>query len=144
MSRLLLSTIFIMNRSRNRHKRRGYSLTGCEWERLSVIPECMAFFIEKNAITPEEYLETKGQDYRNTPFLQVYGHDGEACPVCGEILCRSVLLDNYIDNENVAWIGTDSYEGIQKAVNYLIGQGYTKIALLNAGHNSRVSHERLY
>ena len=38
------------------------SLTGCEWERLSaVIPECLAFFIEKNAITPEEYLRTKGQ-----------------------------------------------------------------------------------
>ena len=37
------------------------------------------------------YLETKGQDYRNTPFLQVYGHDGEACPVCGERLCRTVV-----------------------------------------------------
>ncbi len=37
------------------------------------------------------YLETKGQDYRNTPFLQVYGHDGEACPVCGKILCRTVI-----------------------------------------------------
>lgn len=68
------------------------SLTGCEWERLSsVIPECMAFFTSKNTITPEEYLETKGQDYRNTPFLQVYGHDGKACPVCGKILRRIVI-----------------------------------------------------
>ena len=56
----------------------------------------------------------------------------------------TVLLDNYIDNENVAWVGTDSYEGIQKAVNYLISQGHTKIALLNGGYNSRVSHERFY
>ena len=27
----------------------------------------------------------------NTPFLQVYGHGGESCPVCGEILCRTVI-----------------------------------------------------
>lgn len=68
------------------------SLTGEEWERLArVIPECLSFFIEKNEITPEEYLETKGQDYRNTPFLQVYGHAGEPCPVCGEPLIRTVI-----------------------------------------------------
>ena len=68
------------------------TLTAEEWNRLaSVIPERLAFFIEKNETTPEEYLETKGQDYRNTPFLQVYGHGGEPCPVCGETLCRSVI-----------------------------------------------------
>lgn len=68
------------------------SLTGKEWERLArVIPECLSFFIEKNEITPEEYLKTKGQDYRNTPFLQVYGHAGEPCPVCGEPLIRTVI-----------------------------------------------------
>ncbi len=68
------------------------TLTAEEWNRLaSVIPERLAFFIKKNKTTPEEYLETKGQDYRNTPFLQVYGHGGEPCPICGEILCRTVL-----------------------------------------------------
>ena len=39
----------------------------------------------------KEYLETKGQDYRNTPFLQAYGHEGEPCPVCGTKLCRIVI-----------------------------------------------------
>ena len=68
------------------------TLTKEEWNRLtSVIPERLAFFVEKNKTTPEEYLETKGQDYRNTPFLQVYGHGGEPCLVCGEILCRTVI-----------------------------------------------------
>ena len=68
------------------------TLTAEEWNRLaSVIPERLAFFIEKNEATPEEYLESKGRDYRNTPFLQVYGHGGESCPVCGEILCRTVI-----------------------------------------------------
>lgn len=46
------------------------TLTLEEWNRLaSVIPEQLAFFIEKNKTTPEEYLAAKGQDYRNTPFL---------------------------------------------------------------------------
>lgn len=68
------------------------SLKEQEWERLAaVIPECISFFVEKNAVTPEEYLETKGENYRNTPFLQVYGHGGEPCPVCGETLCRTVI-----------------------------------------------------
>lgn len=45
-----------------------------EWERLAdAVPERISYFIERNKITAEEYLETKGQDYRNTPFLQVYG-----------------------------------------------------------------------
>lgn len=68
------------------------SLTDEEWKRLAeIIPERLAFFIQKNEIAPEEYLETKGRDYRNTPFLQVYGHEGEACPVCGTALCRMMI-----------------------------------------------------
>lgn len=68
------------------------SLTADEWERLAAaIPERLIFFTRKNKTTPEKNLETKGQDYRNTPFLQVYGHGGEPCPVCGERLCRIVI-----------------------------------------------------
>lgn len=73
-------------------ERLANTLTPEEWNRLALaIPERLAFFIEKNETTPEEYLEAKGQDYRNTPFLQVYGHGGELCPVCGETLCRNVI-----------------------------------------------------
>lgn len=68
------------------------SLTMEEWERLAAsIPERLAYFIEKNATTPAAYLETKGQNYGNTPFLRVYGHEGEACPICGEVLCRITI-----------------------------------------------------
>lgn len=68
------------------------TLTTEEWHRLaSVIPERLSFFIEKNKISPEDYLATKGQDYRNTPFLQIYGHGGEPCPICGEMLSRTVI-----------------------------------------------------
>lgn len=63
-----------------------------DWERLAAaISERISYFIEVNRITPEDYLETKGQDYRNTPFLQVYGKEGKPCPKCGETLCRIVV-----------------------------------------------------
>ena len=67
-------------------------LSGQEWTRLAeVIPRKLSFFIEKNNLTPEEYLESKGQNYRNTPFLQVYGKEGQSCPICGAALCRMVI-----------------------------------------------------
>lgn len=68
------------------------SLTDKEWKCLTVtIPERLEYFIEKNAISAEDYLETKGKDYRNTPFLRIYGHSGEPCPVCGSTLCRTTI-----------------------------------------------------
>lgn len=72
--------------------RAANSLNFEEWERLAgTIPEVLHFFIEKNMITPEEYLETKGRDYRNTPFLKVYGKEGKPCPICGSTLQKSVI-----------------------------------------------------
>ncbi len=82
----------ILFRSKICPARPADSLDGKEWERLAAeIPGCLSYFIEKNRITPEEYLKTKGQDYRNTPFLQVYGHGGEPCPNCGNALSRTVI-----------------------------------------------------
>jgi formamidopyrimidine-DNA glycosylase len=58
-----------------------------EFEDLAAkIPQIIAFYVEKNQIPPEDYLRTGGRDYRNTPFLRVYGHAGEHCPVCGAVL----------------------------------------------------------
>ena len=68
------------------------ALTQEEWERLAAtIPACLLYFIEKNRISPEEYWQTKGQDYRNTPFLRVYGRAGQACAICGASLQRSAI-----------------------------------------------------
>lgn len=68
------------------------SLNSSEWEQLAAaIPERISYFVEVNEITPEDYLETKGQEYRNTPFLQVYGQKGKPCPRCGEPLRRIVV-----------------------------------------------------
>lgn len=51
----------------------------------------MARAVEANAMTPEDYLAGKGQDYRNTPTFKVYGHAGEPRSHCGEALCRAVV-----------------------------------------------------
>lgn len=68
------------------------ALTEEEWTNLAkVIPEQIRYFIGKNAITEEEYLEGRGKEYRNTPFLRVYGHGSEKCPECGEMLKRMVI-----------------------------------------------------
>ena len=68
------------------------TLTDGEFERLAaVIPERLNYFIGKNAISFDEYVLSKGKDYRNTPYLQVYGKGGEPCPVCGNTLQRIVI-----------------------------------------------------
>lgn len=72
--------------------RSSSSITESEWKRLAaVIPACMEFFIEKNSISAEDYLRTKGQDYRNTPYIEVYGHGESPCPRCGTPLKKTVI-----------------------------------------------------
>lgn len=75
------------------HPRRpADTLTQNEWRKLAeMIPERLRYFVEKNAITAEEYLRSKGKEYRNTPFLRVYAHAGESCPCCGQTLQKMVI-----------------------------------------------------
>lgn len=55
----------------------------------------------------------------------------------------TVLLDNYIpQNPNVAYIGTDSHEGIELVVEHLAKLGHTRIAFLNGSPHSLVSDQR--
>ncbi|MDO5531890.1 bifunctional DNA-formamidopyrimidine glycosylase/DNA-(apurinic or apyrimidinic site) lyase [Sutterella sp.] len=73
-------------------ERAASGLTAEEWECLAeVIPERLGYFCAKNEMTSEEALDLRGRDYRNTPFLQVYGHEGHPCPVCGSALRRIVV-----------------------------------------------------
>lgn len=59
-------------------------LTNAEWNRLAEqIPKIIAWATEANEITPEDYLAGKGKEYRNTPFLRAYGHNGKPCEICG-------------------------------------------------------------
>ena len=58
-----------------------------QWNRLAVsIPKIIAWGIETDAMTPEEYLAGKGREYRNMPELKVYGRAGMPCRRCGSPL----------------------------------------------------------
>lgn len=55
----------------------------------------------------------------------------------------TVLLDNYIKkNPAVSYIGTDSFEGIDDAIEHLAGLGHTRIGLINGSRNSMISDQR--
>lgn len=72
--------------------KKSQALSKEEWQRLATeIPQVLRYYIEKNSITPEEYLQGKGKDYQNTPFLRVYGHHDEPCVICGTMLKRVVI-----------------------------------------------------
>ena len=55
----------------------------------------------------------------------------------------TVLFDNFIPrNPNIAYVGTDSYEGIDAAIDHLYMLGHKKIAFLNGSKHSMVSEQR--
>lgn len=55
----------------------------------------------------------------------------------------TALLDNYIrKNPNVAYIGTDSFEGIDTAIEHLAALGHRKIAFLNGSLHSMITEHR--
>lgn len=55
----------------------------------------------------------------------------------------TVLFDNYIPkNPNVCYIGTDSYEGIDLAVDHLSRLGHRRIAFMNGTPYSMISKQR--
>ena len=64
-------------------------LRDTDWRKLAkAIPDVIAWGIETNKITPEDYLACEGASYRNTPLLKVYGRGGQPCLKCGRLLER--------------------------------------------------------
>lgn len=56
----------------------------------------------------------------------------------------TVLLDNFIPkNPHLCYMGTDSEEGIEMAVSYLVSLGHEKIAFLNGSKDSMISDQRM-
>lgn len=59
-------------------------LTDEEWECLArTIPEIIAWGIDLENMTPEEYLAGGGKEYRNAEHLRAYGREGKTCVTCG-------------------------------------------------------------
>ncbi len=56
----------------------------------------------------------------------------------------TLLLDNFIPvNAKLAYVGTDSEEGIELAISHLISLGHEKIAFLNGSKDSMISDQRM-
>lgn len=67
-------------------------LEDSDWNKLSEkIKEVMAWGIDANDMTPEEYLAGKGKEYRNIPHLRVYGRAGQPCGGCGSVIEKITL-----------------------------------------------------
>lgn len=78
---------------RIRPDRPACTLTAAEWRRLAAeIPAQLRQQVAWNDISPADYLAGAGQDYRNTPHLQVYGHEGSPCPRCGKAQLRRTVI----------------------------------------------------
>jgi formamidopyrimidine-DNA glycosylase len=72
--------------------RSAKSLTSSEWEALvAAIPAVMKKSINNNCMTPEEYLQGRGKEYRNESFFKVYGREGQKCQCCSAVVERIVL-----------------------------------------------------
>lgn len=68
------------------------SLSNKEWDKIAfTIKDVLNKAINYNSITPEDYLKGKGREYRSNQFFKVYGHGGETCSQCGEVLIRIIL-----------------------------------------------------
>ena len=67
-------------------------LDDAEWEQLAkTIPEIISWGIDTNEMTPEEYLEGKGKEYRNIPHLKMYGRGGRQCSICQSVIEKIVI-----------------------------------------------------
>lgn len=73
-------------------KTKCVDLEDSEWNRLTQkIKEVIAWGIDVNEMTPEEYLEGKGKEYRNMPLLRIYGRAGQKCSVCGSTIDKITI-----------------------------------------------------
>lgn len=107
-----------------------------KWD-VSVIPVTPAFQLEEKYDT---YLLKNG--YCGA-FLVGFALHDEWMRQLEHTTMPTVLFDNYVKkNPNVAYIGTDNYEGIDAAVDHLYTLGHKKIAFLNGSLHSMVSEER--
>ena len=55
------------------------------------IRDIITWGIETDAMTPAEYLAGKGKEYRNTPDLRAYNHEGKPCLCCGHTMKRVTI-----------------------------------------------------
>lgn len=116
----------------------GFKLSAARrhWD-VSVVPTNL------NMQTQEKYDTYMLKNGYSGAFLLGFELHDDWVKQLGKTTIPTVLLDNYIErNPHVGYVGTDSDEGIDLAVDHLVSLGHTKIALLNGSKNSMVSAQR--
>ncbi|WP_073590979.1 LacI family DNA-binding transcriptional regulator [Anaerocolumna xylanovorans] len=116
----------------------GFKLSAARrhWE-VTVVPSSLTLQTEEQYDT---YMLKNG--YSGAFFLGFTLHDDWIMQL-NKTTVPTVLLDNYIErNHHVGYVGTDSEEGIDLAVDHLKELGHKKIAFLNGSKNSMVSDQR--
>ena len=107
-----------------------------KWD-VSVIPITHAF---QNGEKYDTYMLKNGF---SGAFLLGFSLEDEWMNQLSTTNIPTSLLDNYIRiNPSVGSIATDSFEGIDIAVEHLVALGHTKIAFLNGSPGSTVTAER--
>ncbi|MDF2871619.1 MAG: hypothetical protein K0R05_3194 [Anaerocolumna sp.] len=116
----------------------GFKLSAARrhWE-VTVIPSSLTLQTDEKY---DSYMLKNG--YSGAFFLGFTLHDDWVVQL-NKTMVPTVLLDNYIErNNHVGYVGTDSEEGIDLAVDHLKELGHKKIAFLNGSKNSMVSEQR--
>jgi len=54
-----------------------------------------------------------------------------------------VMVDNYVNDLEISYVGNDNYAGARKIVSHMIRQGYRKIGMILGDEYSSASNERL-
>jgi LacI family transcriptional regulator len=54
-----------------------------------------------------------------------------------------VMVDNYVNDLEISYVGNDNYAGARKIVSHMLRQGYRKIGVILGDESSSASNERL-
>lgn len=54
-----------------------------------------------------------------------------------------VMVDNYVNDLEISYVGNDNYSGARKIISHMLRQGYRKIGVILGDESSSASNERL-
>lgn len=136
--------LFIENMDYTRPEHFGYDIVlgfkqaayRDNWE-VTVLPVNPAFQLEEKYGT---YMLRNGY---SGAFLVGFALQDEWLAQLESTTVATVLFDNFIKkNPNVSYIGTDSFEGIDAAVDHLVDLNHRRIAFLNGSLHSMITEHR--
>lgn len=164
LRQLVLDTAVEMGYSTKRSKKEEFRklcmfITNVEYETLDTFGYEIVLGFKQNAfqhnwdVTVVEIDTEFQENHKYDSYLLQHGYCGAFIlglalhdpwmPQVKTTTMPTVLFDNIVDgNQNIGYLGTDSYEGIHMAVEHLVNLGHKKIAFLNGSEGSLVSAQR--